>query len=174
MIKKMSVWEVDTGSAPLSQILSWGLSQQVDRMLVSVRLTKRGGEKSSAPVGVERRLEKLFGENVLDSLKASAWPGTELTNHRGLIFVIRFNEAVKDIALRAEPELKKWLNTANPPLPEDICLFKTIESYPRFVSVTHEGLAWVLNDKRPKLSGVNKSNLQPQELFFSGRYFCKE
>lgn len=164
-MKQASAWGLDAKAVSLAKVMSWCLSRGADRLLVAVR---------PGSANVERRARKLFGRHVLDSFHASAWPGTELTRERGLIFAVEFGEPVAELMSRAEPDLTKWLHTARPPLPEDICLFNSTEPHPRFVSVTHEGLAWLVGDSRPELDGVSKSNVSPGELYFDGRYFCRE
>lgn len=163
-----STWKVDTAATSLSEVISWCLSRGADRLLVAVR---PGGSESA---NVRRLVRNLFGRHILDNFHASAWPGTELSKGRGNIFVIELDETVGELMTRAEPEINKWLHITRPPLPEDVCLFKSTESYPRFVSVTHEGLAWLVSDSRPEVDGVSKSGVSIREIYFDGRYFCKE
>ncbi len=46
---------------------------------------------------------------MVTSFRASAWPGTEVIGSPGLVSVIRFNKSVKEILLKTQPDLQKWL-----------------------------------------------------------------
>lgn len=80
--------------------------------------------------------------------------------------------------LQVEPNLNKW-HIDEGPLPEDICLFRLGHPHPIFVSVIHEGDAWLLTNKEPKLLGISldkqveSRDLRKELLAFSGRYFCR-
>ena len=121
-----------------------------------------------------QRLRQLFGSYMVTSFRASAWPGTEVIGSPGLVSVIRFNKSVKEILLLTQPDLQKWLHYTQPSLPEDICLFKEAAVHPSFVSVTHEGQAWLISQQEPGLPGIKESAHRAKSLFFDGPYFCRK
>ena len=43
--------------------------------------------------------------------------------------------------------LSGWKQSNDPPLPEDVCLYREGEDWPVLVSVTHDGDAWLFDDK---------------------------
>lgn len=168
-------WSVDLQVQPSRELLFWCLNQQsCDRMLVVVRMVQ--GEKGG--YSTARELEELpsalFGSDVLEKFLASAWPGTELIGHAGHVFVVKFDESIAELILRTQPDLTKWLHAGNPPLPEDICLFNSSADAPTLVSVTHEDLFWIISEKKPELTGVRESEVRSEELYWSGKYFCRE
>jgi hypothetical protein len=152
------------------ELLTWCLrSQKVDRMLVVVRM-----EQHATPRELEQGVRRLFGKNLLDDFNATAWPGTELIGHPAHVFVVKVDELIADLIVRTQPDLTKWLHAGNPPLPEDICLFASGADAPALVSVTHEKLFWVIAEQNPKLEGLRETTLRPDELFWQGKYFCRE
>jgi hypothetical protein len=166
----LACWQVDLNKVSLSELLSWCLLRHnVDRMLVVP------GERP--PVGgssARASVKTLFGPYILDSFLASAWPGTDIFNGLNLITVLEFNETVKEIVLNTEPDFSKWRNDNKPPLPEDISLFKATASHPALVTVTHEGYAWLIDDKAPELKCRLDTITRPQALFWDGKYFCRD
>lgn len=171
----MKCWGVNTSTVSLEKLLSpCLLEHKVDRLLFAMSFFKGRNKKRYPAPGVGTSVQKLFGALVLDKFLAYAWPGTELINHKGLVFVVKFNEAVKALMLRVQPNLNHRLHTSTPPLPEDICLFRETSPYPSLVSVTHEKQAWLISRNQPKLRGVSKSSLKPRDLIFEGKYFCRE
>lgn len=173
--KTKRCWSVEPAVQASRELLSWCLSQQnVDRMLVVVRMEQHDKKKSYSTVPeVERRTKALFEPNLLEDFQASAWPGTELIKHSAHVFVVRFNESIAEVILRIEPDLTKWRHPSNRPLPEDICLFNSNASSPTLVSVTHEKLFWIIAEQKPKLAGVRETNLRDEKLFWHGKYFCR-
>jgi hypothetical protein len=182
-LMKPTCWKVDTRTVSLRELLPWCLSHhEVDRMLVILPPSPsrwRYDQQDRDRVGaVYDRTNLLFGSYILEKLPVSAWPGTELIGGVASAFVIEFNEKVKDVMLSVEPDLCKWRLNTQPPLPEDICLFKAADSYPAFISISHERLAWLISEKRPDLSGVSmekeKYRPKPEALIFSGKYYCRQ
>ena len=166
-------WRVDLRVLPARELLFWCLDQQsVDRMLVVVRMEQQGN-RYFTPRELKQLPKSLFGRDVLDDFRASDWPGTKLIGHPAHVFVIKFAESSAEVILRTEPELNKWLYPSNRPLPEDICLFNSSADTPTQVSVTHENLYWIIAEQKPKLEGVRESKTRPEELFSSGKYFCR-
>lgn len=43
--------------------------------------------------------------------------------------------------------LSDWKQSNDPPLPEDVCLYREGEAWPVLVSVTHDGDAWLYDDE---------------------------
>lgn len=128
--------------------------------------------------GMSTRFERLLGPHVRECFLASGWPGTELFRQASLVYMLTFNENVKDLVVQVEPNLNKW-NAFDAGLPEDLCLFRLGEPHPIFISVTHEGLAWLLTNKKPTLQGVSlekvvdSEKLRHESMAFPGKYFCR-
>lgn len=167
----------------MDELFTWCLiHREVDRMLVilppSLSRWKYDPHNRELTRSVYNRTESLFGKYVLDKMPVTAFPGTDLLGGVASAFIIEFNDTVKDIMLVAEPKLNNWRYNKQPSLPEDICLFKATDSYPTFVSITHEGRAWLINEDRPVVRGVTleieKYRPRPEELIFEGKYFCRE
>ena len=167
-------WSVDLRVQPSRELLSWCLNQQsVDRMLVVVRIEQQGRDYSTQPE-LKQLPATLFGRNVLEHFRVSAWPGTELMGgHPAHAFVVEFDESIAEVILRTQPDLAKWLHAGKPPLPEDICLFNSSAGTPTLVTVTHEELCWIIAEQRPKLVGVRETSVRVEELFWNGKYFCR-
>jgi len=144
-------------------------------MLVVVRQERwRGTWRPISPEQHSTTLA-LFGEFVMSEALCSWWPGT-VTKGAGLVFLIRFNDSVREIASQAGPRLLAWERGQHPPLPEDICLFKLGGSHPIMLSVTHEGDAWLLTNKRVDLPHVAKANHELDDImrsFCRGKLFCR-
>ena len=167
-------WSLNLHLQPSRELLSWCLEQQsVDRMLVVVRMEQDDKTQAySTPRNLEQLPRILFGTNVLEDFRASAWPGTELIGHPAHVFLVKFDESVAEVVLRTQPDLSKWRHVGNPPLPEDICLFNSSADTPTLVTVTHEELAWIIAEQDPNLMGVRESNVRVDELVWDGKYFC--
>ncbi len=145
-------------------------------MLCVVPAYKQKGGWQCEPSGLPDRVRKLFAPHIVEEFGAIEWPGTRTGGPQaGMVFVVEFTPAVKDLILRVEPDLTKW-HPWKRPLPEDICLFRAGKSHPIFVSVIHEDLAWLVTHKRPQLRGVSEG---PGEsiwhgcTFVKGPYFCQ-
>lgn len=171
----MNSWELDARAASLGEITSWCLRERgVDRMLVALRLERRGNKWRYASPAAGERVTLLFGPHIITGFQASEWLGTQLSGHPGYVYVIRFDEDVRDGVVNTEPSLDKWLHNRPDPLPEDICLFNEADPNPALVSVTHEGRAWLISDHTPAIAGIHPSKFRLDELFPSTRYFCRK
>jgi hypothetical protein len=169
----MQCWQFNTDAVSLPSILSWSIATaHVDRMLFTMHLSLGKGKKRSPPAGVERNVQKIFGEFIVATFWASAWPGTKLIGHKGKVWVIRFDEEVKELVLRTQPQLSRWHN--NESLPEDLCVFREGSRYPALISVTHEKDAWLISAPDPRIPSTRKTKIPPSELIFDGKFFCKE
>lgn len=143
-------------------------------MLVVVRMEQGKTGSYRTPRELEQLPRTLFGNNVLEDFRASAWPGTELIGHPAHVFLISFDKQVAELVLRTQPDLRKWLHVSNPSLPEDICLFNSNAGTPALVTVSHEHLCWIIDDQKPKLAGVRDTTVRVDELFWKGKHFCRE
>lgn len=168
-------WELDARTADLDEITSWCLREEgVDRMLVALRLERHGNKWRYLSPAAGERVRLLFGRHVITGFQASEWPGTQLSGHPGFVYVIRFDEEVRDILLNTEPSLSGWLHNSPTPLPEDICLFKDSDAHPTLLSVTHESRAWLISDRDPPVRGIRPSRFRLDELFPPTKYFCRK
>lgn len=159
----------------MSDITSWCLREHgVDRMLVALRLERYGNKWRYASAAAGERVNLIFGQHIITGFQASEWPGTQLSSHPGFVYIIRFDEGVRDILLNAEPSLNKWLHNNSVPLPEDICLFKESDLHPTLISVTHECRAWLISDRTPPIQGIRPSKFRLDELFPATQYFCRK
>ena len=168
-------WEGDARVVSLSETMRWCLDHHgVDRMLVALRLEQVGNKWRYEEPKAAEFFTSQFGPHILTGLQAAEWPGTILFDHPGFVYVLAFNEEVMELALRIQPSLAKWDDGENPPVAEDICLFKESASHPVLVSRTHDLVAWLISDTEPNLQGYRKSNIQPAKLFPTGKYFCRK
>lgn len=170
----MNCWKFDIRSVSLEKVLAWALADaKTDRLLFTMRLSEGRAKKRFEPVDVEKNVEKIFGDHVIDSFLASGWPGTELIDHKGRVWVAKFDETVSALLLAAQPDFSLWCNSASLPLPEDICLFKQGSRYPTSVSVTHEKDAWLFGPTKPAFTKLRKETSLLRDFIFSEKYFCK-
>lgn len=171
---ELTCWEADARVAALDEITVWALERHVDRMVVALRLNQIGNKWRYAEPKAGEFFQAQFGSFILTGFQAAEWPGTELIDHPGFVYVVKFDEEVREVVLRTQPSLAKWRHNENPPLPEDICLFREADSHPILITRTHDLDAWLISDKEPELQGFRKSNLQPEKLFPRSKYFCRK
>ena len=170
----LTCWEADAREVSLSETVRWCLEHHgVDRMLVALRLEQVGNKWRYEEPKAAEFFESQFGPYILTKFQVAEWPGTKLIGHPGLVYVLAFNEEVKELVLRVQSSLAKWEDGEDPPLPEDICLFKESASHPVLVSRTHDLVAWLISDTEPNLQGFKKSTIPPAKLFPTGRHFCR-
>lgn len=180
---KLTVWTVNLDTVSMRRLLEWCLREhKVDRMLLVVpsRSKKHKGKWEPLVPGVRERTEALFGPYIREKFLAAAWPGRGVGPPPGLVYVLEVNPVVKELMLKTEPKLKRWLISREPPLPEDICLFKMGERHPILVTIIHEEDAWLVTMKQPRLRGVSFEkaikieDLQRECLGYKDKYFCQE
>ena len=175
---RLSCWK-NIGFVVLDQVLSWGLeSCKADTLLVVERKSIDGRGRESFEPGVKSAVDSLFRKNIRTCLTARCWPGTELIKSTARLYVINFDEAVKNRMVNAEAELFNWRNVSPKHLPEDICLLRDGYLYPFFASTTHEGDAYIVTDntdKREVPAGFQESNRTIEQLMLAwdGPYCCQ-
>lgn len=177
---KITCWTVDLRVVSSAELFEWCLREHgVDRMLMALRLEQHEGRWRALIPRSSDRFEERFTPHIRERFLASGWPGTESIGQPGLVYLLEFNRAVKELILEVEPDLNKWSIDDKPPLPEDICLFRHGDRHPIFVSVIHEGDAWLLTNKKPALQGVSldeaidSDKLRQELIAFPGKYFCR-
>jgi len=176
---KITSWNVDLRVVQSAELLDWCLREHgVDRMLVAMRLRKNRGRWIADAPKACARFERLFAPYILERFLASGWPGNEMLRHPGLLYLQEFGPRVKELLLNVEPDLNKW-HMDEGALPEDICLFRRGDPHPIFVSVIHEGDAWLLTNRKPNFRGISldkvieSADLRKELLAFPGKYFCR-
>ena len=142
-------------------------------MLVVLRLQQEGNRWRYAEPQAGEFIQAGFGPHILTGFQAGEWPGTK-ASEPAFIYVLNFNEEVKEDVLQTQPLLAKWLHGEQPALPEDICLFRESDTHPIFLSSTHHDLAWLLSVSDPAIPGFKKTNFAPGSFFPQGRYFCRK
>lgn len=172
----LACYRISPQRAGVGSVLRWCLdAHQVNRMLVVVRQERwRGGWRPVSPEQHSTTLE-LFGEFVLSEALCSWWPGT-MTKGAGRVFLLRFDDSVIKVASKVGRRFLAWERGCEPPLPEDICLFKTGASHPVLISVTHEGDAWLLTNKEVGLAHVSNSDYELDDImrsFSRAKFFCR-
>ena len=171
---KLTCWEAYAKDASFEEIMTWCLEHHsVDRLLLVLRLDPVGNKWRYANLKAGEVLKSQFGPYIITGFPAIEWPCTTLTQP-AFVYVLRFNEEVKEVVLRTEPSLGKWEHVTPSALPEDPCLFKEGDPNPVLVSTTHQNLAWLLSDRTPNLPGFKKTNYAPETFFPSGKYFCSK
>ena len=172
---ELTCWEGHADEASLDEIMSWCLEHgSVDRMLVALRLHQVGNKWRYADPKAGQFFQSQFDPYILAGFQADEWPGTRLLGAPGFVYVLTFNEEVKEVVLRTQPSLAKWQHGEKPPLPEDVCLFRESSSHPVLISSTHNLVAWLLSDKNPDMRGFKKVSFPPGQLFPKGNYFCRK
>lgn len=160
----MQCWSL-AASVRLSDVARWCISNHgVDRLLVSTRFDRGATKRTLLVPEVSDSVERIFAGRIVTSVLATAWPGTELVDHCGLVYVIVFDEDLGKRMASVEDLICNWTQSHDPPLPEDLCLFRQAAKLPVVVSVTHEGEAWVLTDEAVTLPGAERAFLPPGEL----------
>ncbi|MGI0016000.1 MAG: hypothetical protein ACREBU_21475, partial [Nitrososphaera sp.] len=151
-------WE-NTGSVLLDGILDWCLREhQVDTLLATARSSVDQRGIRSFERAVDSAAKSIFGDRLIKRFDAYGWPGTKLIRHTGWVYVVRFDEAMKQRIVDTENELFEWTHYKPRPLPEDICLFRSGSRYPALVSVTHERDAWIISDRKLSPPGFKKGD----------------
>lgn len=134
-------------SATLNDVLTWCVERRhVDRLLVATRLDCDATQPVLLVPAVEESVARIFGRHVLHETLASKWAGTQIIGYSGKVYLIEFNTEVHERMVALENKWSAWMDLHNPPLPEDLCLFRQGDSMPVLVSVTHDGDAWILDD----------------------------
>ena len=109
---------------------------------------------------IEESINEIFGDSVIRAANATAWPGTEVIGHVGRVYVVAFGTTVQRRMIKIQKYLSGWKQSNDPPLPEDICLYRQGDASPLLVSVTHDGDAWLFDDA----PGVNFVSVPEIEL----------
>jgi hypothetical protein len=115
-----------------------------------------------------------FGDEVVEDMVVSGWPGTELTKD-GLarVFILPFDSGILSRMASVEPMVFNWLHSKG--LPEDMCLFEDGTSLPWLITVTHERIAWFLSPARPDFPLAFAQDRGPLDAYvFKGKYCCRE
>lgn len=141
MLDVLDCWDVEP-DVSLAELAALCLAyREVDRLMVAARSAVSAPDTLDEP-RVESAVAELFGEVLLESFWASAWPGTRLSNSASMIYVIAFDASVATRMSETEDRLPSWNQWHRPPLPADLCLYRSGDRWPTLVSVTHEGEGW--------------------------------
>ena len=145
-VRNSRCWDVSR-EVSFDEISSWCLrAREVDRLIVAVRPYIDRRDRVEFDARIEESVFRVFGSSVIRSTYATAWPGTELIEHAGRVYIIKFDS---DLARQISKEMNRlsgWVQRNDPPLPEDLCLYREGEAWPVLVSVTHDGDAWLYDD----------------------------
>lgn len=146
-------------------LLDWCIQHhRVNRLLVVNRLNSQKHERVPLCPEAIQTTERIFDKSIRRKHYALAWPGTELIGHSALVFQISFDRNVLDTIVEVAPQLEMWTHHNNPPLPEDLCLYRIGDCWPTLVSVTHEQDGWIISEGRVEIPGVSKDDPTPDEL----------
>jgi hypothetical protein len=116
-------------------------------LLVAVRPYIDRADQTTFDPRVADSVATIFGKCILRAASAKAWPGTELIEHVAKVYVIAFNVDIQEQMIRTQKYLSGWKQSSDPPLPEDICLYRDGDPWPMLVTVTHDGDAWLFDDE---------------------------
>jgi hypothetical protein len=167
-------WESFTHDTSFEQIMTWCLEHHaVDRMLLALRRHQVGNKYEYDDLKAAELLHSTFGSYIRTAFPTLEWPGTR-ASAPAFVYVLNFNEEVKELVLKTEPSLEKWLHLGQSSLPEDPCLFKESDSHPILVTSIHHATAWLLSEKTPDVPGFKKTNFPPDSFFPEGKYFCRK
>ena len=161
----MNCWTLPD-SIELSTLLSWCRSAHgADRLLLANRQIYKSRQGELISPSAYMTAISLFEDRVLQERLARRWPGTVSTEQDCLIQIVEFDLPAIDSICSVSSNLFDWVSSADPPLPEDPCLFRRGATWPVLVSVTHERDAWLLSDERPPFDGIERSRFTPDELY---------
>lgn len=123
----------------LDELLDWCLRERrVDHLLVTARASVNDPAALDEPK-VETVVASLLADALLESLWASAWPGTQLfKGGASKVFTAKFDTEVRNRMVSTENQLSAWHDRHDPPLPSDLCLYRRGDTWPTLVSVTHD------------------------------------
>jgi hypothetical protein len=126
-------------SVPLDVVLDWCLTHRgVDHLLVSARASVDNPNALDEPK-IETAVASVIGDALIESLWATAWPGTQLlTRGASKVFTAKFDKRIRDRLVSTESRLSAWHHEHDPPLPSDLCLYRSGDPRPTLVSVTHD------------------------------------
>jgi hypothetical protein len=152
-------WDVNP-AATVDEITRWCLDNRgVDRLFVVARPDNDAPGTLLEP-RVEAAVAKMFGTKVIRALWARAWAGTELFRRRAAkVWIIAFDEDVRTRMVAVQNSLSGWRHANNPPLPEDICLYRVGDALPTFVSVTHDSEAWLFDSAARNATFAERAEL---------------
>ena len=162
----MRVWELPVRT-PLSKVFEWCREERaVDRLLCSAvtRTDNRTKVLALGEPSIENLVVSLFGGRLLERKLVSRWPGTKLSSSKYTVFLASFDPSLIKPMAKLGRRIEDWRHIHEPPLPEDLCLFRQGEEWPVLVSVTHERDAWILSEERPPFCLKTPSDLAPEEL----------
>lgn len=170
-------WDVVPG-VPMEKLLTWCLDTRgADRIVVVAPVDPDSDDLALLKPAVETRVYELLGDRLLSSAYCSAWPGTVLSSHVGLVWTARFDMTLMKRMVRAQGALSGWKVSAKPPLPEDICLYRHGDRFPILVTVSREGDGWLLHRGRiedalalPSDCPLPADLLPPQPFIVRGRF----
>jgi hypothetical protein len=145
-VKNKRCWDV-LKDVSVDEISRWCLrARGVDRLIVAVRPYIDRDGRVEYDARIDESVLRVFGGSIIRSTYAMAWPGTELIENMGKVYVIRFDSNVAQRISNEMNHLSGWVQRGNPPLPEDLCLYREGDAWPVLVSVTHDGDAWLYDD----------------------------
>lgn len=169
----MLCWDINLREVPLRDVIKLTLQvQSVDRMMFVIpleRANRNWKPRNESLIDILHQYEP----NLIDMFLASGWPGSDYMSHPGLVCVFAFNQAVISQMLKVRRNLSRWTIGDSPPLPEDICFFKSGASIPTFASCTHEGEGWLLSKEDYPILGIARRVATREMFIFKDRAFCR-
>ena len=160
---KVSCWDVGC-QVELDRLLAWcQVVHGVDQLLVVSR-PETDGRRYTFDPDVARVVKSLFRSSILSTVNAQAWPGSRLFGHSAKVYRVALNESVAKRMIASENLVANWTHARRPPLPEDICLLRAGDRFPVFISVTHEGDAWLLSDRGAEFEGAKPCDATLDDL----------
>jgi hypothetical protein len=169
----VTCWESFAHDASFAEIMRWCLKHHaVDHLLLVLRRQQIGNKWRYADEKAGERFHSTFNPYVVTGFATQEWPGTK-ASEPAFVYVLNFNDEVRELVLQTEPSLEKWLHSGHS-LPEDPCLFRASDSHPILVTSIHHDVAWLISDKNPDLKGFKPAAYPPSSLFPEGKYFCRK
>lgn len=162
-MKHPPIWELPW-AVEVEPVIRWCCEEhRVNRLLMSARLHQDGSGELTHP-RVDDLMENLFGASLLDRREVTRWQGNELVGHNGLVYEVDFSPALVKKIAAINPSLYAWRHHHDPPLPEDFCLFRLGERWPRLVTVTHEHFGWILSDRKVPILGAELTDHTSEDV----------
>lgn len=150
--RELRIWQLRP-NAHVGPVMEWSLRERgVNRLLVSMMLSEAGSRRRPAkPQALQWALREFEGR-ILGAWATSTWPGVEYrVPEAGLVLEIDFDARLGDVMKGTGRRLADWSSQHDPPLPEDLCLYRAGDAVPAFYSLTHERQYWVVSERKPAL-----------------------
>jgi hypothetical protein len=162
----LSCWQL-LMDVDLEPVLKWCVkTSAVNRLLVVTKFWEDARGRTEGPnPKILDAMEFLFSGRILRRVFARKWPGTEVIGSEGIVFVIEFDAALIEPMVQAAGRFADWGYWNDPPLPEDLCLYRHGDEWPAVYSTTHESDIYAIGETGPP---IQRTVARPLDADFLG------